>query len=896
LRAECIATPPGYPVGALFWRWHFHHSVYQTPKSHILPFHSKDFGQVISAIEDVPTSFYDTYTNGELKAVLNIPNINRRYHGANLSCETAHDTGVSKRVDVNIKIQFPPQNLTITLKNNQLSTGLVNRRTELIAYAEENAKLNFVCTTDEMYPDAKLKWVLHTEDRAVATSDIEIVRDEIKTSTRKPEAFIRESEVIIKMLKRNQYGYLDCQMWYEGTNHLVQTVRLGIIYPPDPPIIKGLVNGEPLRSGESRRLTCECLNGHPPPRLQWMKNDQPIASTFTQRNFRGGVSLDLELIGKMEDNGATLRCVAMNQAQNGVVKSANIALNMYFPVTEVKVSINRESPILAENEIEVNCEAGSANPPASIQWRYFHCSRIKQYMRRADHSTIMLTSQAKGSLPTGSILTGSDELAQDCEMDERTGIDDPTINGSYGGFISRGRLILRPQWRDHLDIVTCLVSNSVYNHLTKQSEVQLNVSFTPHFIGFQPGHVHTILEGSSGTLDLIPYGNPKCEKIVWMREGRPLPTSKFDPRTVDLKKPSILRQVSKLSGLYQFDELLVIWNIKRIHTTNVTIQAENNLGKTQATFLLNVTFPAQITRVKDANVSLNEMAILECLANGNPSYAESVFQWNRRLYPGWDIEADKAPGFETSSLGCNGVTRVNGNVKHLVKCENIGGYNMRSQLQVYNVTRDDVGLYVCKVNNGIFPSHQSDAKLFSVFAPEIVKQPKFAKVAAPFGKNVDLQCFVRVEPEPKVVWQLNRRDHEGSTTVVRVLDSECGSFVADLGVPCIRAARPKFVSSMKKIRPGYYSAILRINGIHVTDFGKYTCKISSKMEKDQFDIQVTGTGPAEVPFNLRLLNASANSLKIAWGQGFNGGHKQTFTVSAPRLGFLSLCFIKEDES
>lgn len=59
------------------------------------------------------------------------------------------------------------------------------------------------------------------------------------------------------------------------------------------------------------------------------------------------------------------------------------------------------------------------------------------------------------------------------------------------------------------------------------------------------------------------------------------------------------------------------------------------------------------------------------------------------------------------------------------------------------------------------------------------------------------------------------------------------------------------------------------------------------MGEDQFSIQVTGTGPPEVPFNLRLLNASATSLKIAWGQGFNGGHKQTFTVRINSLGSLS---------
>lgn len=74
-----------------------------------------------------------------------------------------------------------------------------------------------------------------------------------------------------------------------------------------------------------------------------------------------------------------------------------------------------------------------------------------------------------------------------------------------------------------------------------------------------------------------------------MNQGKALPTSKFDPRTVDLKKSSVQQQIKKLSGLYQLGELLVIWNIKRTHTTKVTIQAENSLRKTQATFLLNVT-------------------------------------------------------------------------------------------------------------------------------------------------------------------------------------------------------------------------------------------------------------------------------------------------------------------
>lgn len=99
----------------------------------------------------------------------------------------------------------------------------------MVAYAQENTKLTFLCTTDEMYPDVTLKWVLLTEDRAPAQPAMVVNWDLLKVSTRQPGAFIRESEVTIKMLQRNQHGFLDCQAWYDGTNRVVRSVRLGII-------------------------------------------------------------------------------------------------------------------------------------------------------------------------------------------------------------------------------------------------------------------------------------------------------------------------------------------------------------------------------------------------------------------------------------------------------------------------------------------------------------------------------------------------------------------------------------------------------------------------------------------------------------------------------------------
>lgn len=116
----------------------------------------------------------------------------------------------------------------------------------------------------------------------------------------------------------------------------------------------------------------------------------------------------------------------------------------------------------------------------------------------------------------------------------------------------------------------------------------------------------------------------------------------------------------------------------------------------------------------------------------------------------------------------------------------------------------------------------------STVSPKILRHAKFAKVAAPFGTSALLQCFIRVEPAPRVVWQLQNRQGSGSGRLVtRVLDSKCGAFVLETGGPCVKPASVKFSPSITQIQPGYYVAKLRINGIHVSDFGQYTCKVTT---------------------------------------------------------------------
>lgn len=113
MTALCSAQPPGNPVGSLFWRWHFPPS--PAPVAQRLPrlpfplgptpFDTNDFAQTIGHTEDVPTSFYAIYKQQDrLSSELVIPEIDRRYHSANLSCETAHATGVSMRTEQRIMV------------------------------------------------------------------------------------------------------------------------------------------------------------------------------------------------------------------------------------------------------------------------------------------------------------------------------------------------------------------------------------------------------------------------------------------------------------------------------------------------------------------------------------------------------------------------------------------------------------------------------------------------------------------------------------------------------------------------------------------------------------------------------------------------------------------------
>ncbi|VDK70878.1 unnamed protein product [Dibothriocephalus latus] len=556
---------------------------------------------------------------------------------------------------------------------------------------------------------------------------------------------------------------------------------------------------------------------------------KPLITTYTQSVSAAGVSLKFELVSQVKDNGALIRCVAKNDASPEGVMSDPVTLDIMFPPSHANLTSRQGESVAAGEELELMCETGLSNPPAAIKWRYYHCSPAKLYFEKAYVSIPAFIPAENVTSDTLTRLYSEIELGgwKGCAMKQLEGIDDPPTSQEKKGFLSRGRLKLQPKWQDHADFVECLAENDAYGPLTAQAIIRLNVTFAPQFLGLQTGSEHSVVE--------------------------------------DKTSSTIRRQMKSASGVFAGNpnaRLLTLWNVKRRHMNNYTIEATNAVGTKSSTFILNITYPPEmvLTRMVHVNVTLGDTAHLNCEVHANPAVAEGAFLWRRFISPEWNTEGHLETAVATEPIGCNNTT-------------------MESTLTIYDVTSDDVGEYECIANNGIGPSTVGKVNLYSSFPPSIVKLPRYAKAAASFGTRLTMTCFIFTEPEPIVAW-LMRRKPDG---VLVAYDAKCDKFIAPDEKPdCLRNAPPvskrRLQATLVRLRPGHFLAKMNLGSVQSDDFSEYTCQVTSPSGQDSFVIAASGTGPPDTPMRPNVLNVTATTIRISWIQGFGGGYKQTFRV------------------
>ncbi|XP_065429647.1 nephrin isoform X3 [Chrysemys picta bellii] len=145
---------------------------------------------------------------------------------------------------------------------------------------------------------------------------------------------------------------------------VVAGFTMNILFPPQPPTIEGYKRPE-IKAGETLKLICISLSGNPLATLQWLKNGNVISTSWETEDASSASRSLLTLSIKPEDNGAQLRCEAMNQV-SPLPLVASVTLRVVFLPTEVSILGSSSTP--ENKQISLSCSTTPSNPPVQLRW------------------------------------------------------------------------------------------------------------------------------------------------------------------------------------------------------------------------------------------------------------------------------------------------------------------------------------------------------------------------------------------------------------------------------------------------------------------------------------------------------------------------------------------------
>ncbi|CAH8517406.1 nephrosis 1, congenital, Finnish type (nephrin), variant 2 [Schistosoma haematobium] len=897
LRAVCVSSPPGKPLGGLFWRWLIRTSQvddsdiqkisgiggrggarlsdYTSVEAYLQSLDSSNSGGSLSQkiampelsqlqqgdfiSEDVqPLHYTLTKEKDQLVNTLIIQRVTRKYHAAKLICETGHPVGSAHQTSITIFVKHAPANVTISVETGSIDDDHTGGRHEKVAYARAGEMKTFICKTAPYYGQATIKWLFQAAGASITTPPKQLVDKAVTFKTPDGESVYQESRIQITVRPEDDRSYIDCLVWSVGDARIDSRVRLDIIHPPDTPKITGYKSGQPVNMAHLLEFTCTTTGGNPLPELQWFKDKKPITNNGEPIVIGKQTTIKLKLVPQKEDNGAEYHCSARNTATNNEwIDSEAIILNVLFPPQRVSLNFGGKSVVQSGEQLEINCQADSSNPVAVITWRHYQCGPAHAFYRRH-----LLQQQQQQKLPKSSSSTNEGEK---CKLLELKGSDETPIPGASGGLLARSHLWLRPTWRYHMDFIECQAENPVYGPPIWHDRLQLNITFAPQFYGLQVGDHRVIREGETTHLDFGLYANPPVTSVSWFRNDQLLP---FEPKETDTWQ-----------GVFaagSVGELLSLHKINRENMGNYTVVVSNSQHESRNTFFLNVTYPASIVGKLEENITqtTKDYAVLDCKADANPALPDRTFKWYRYFPPkGWTEEVDEGALQLSEPIYCN-QSQVD-KPKMLAQCFQQDKFQISSTFYIYQLTEDDVGKYVCEVSNGIGEPVKKTFNLLYHFPPKIIQLPRYTKAAGEQSSKVWLTCYIRTEPTPQIAWLKDNK--------LIPMDALIQSKTSDS-----KNGMRKYETFLTHIRPGLYKAQLAVNDIRKYDFGSYSCQAANLQGEAQLGIHLSGTSTPDVPINFRLLNATSSTLHVAWTQGFDGGLAQTFQVRWREVGSISL--------
>ncbi|XP_069115505.1 nephrin-like isoform X5 [Argopecten irradians] len=347
---------------------------------------------------------------------------------------------------VQIVVYFPPEKVTIS--GNRLATA--------------GEEVELTCETANSNPASVVTWLVRS--RQIAGTRNNVVESE-------DGGYITTSIIRVTLTDREDQIVYTCQAMNDGASQPVtDTVTLSVLYPPGAPVITGYEEGDFVKAGDVKRLTCSSAGGNPMATLKWFKGNQLLDSTPKTRGSI--VSSELTIVTAPGDNNAIYKCTASNEATPTPLQVLK-KLTVYFAPAQVTLTANPAEP-KAGQHLRLTCLSASSNPPAAIMW-------VRDNVLRQG-VTINKSPSTNGGMTTTNVLD------------------------------------ITPTAADHLAEYHCQATNLVIGDKVNDA-ITLSVLFPPVFDQSMSPSTIDITEGDNRAVNLTAAANPPVLSYKFYRDG-----------------------------------------------------------------------------------------------------------------------------------------------------------------------------------------------------------------------------------------------------------------------------------------------------------------------------------------------------------------------------------------
>ncbi|KAG5895719.1 hypothetical protein JTB14_025666 [Gonioctena quinquepunctata] len=771
---------------------------------------------------------YDTHSRITLK-----PTAEDDY--AEYTCEARHEAlsqDIPMRATVQLSVLYPPGLPYI----EGYTEGETIRRSQTV---------ELVCRSRGGNPPAQLIWYKNGEQIRMAYRTAGRVSENVYTFT----ADASDNKARYKCEASNVMSKAP----------LKAEIDLSVLFSPAHVTISGPTEA---RVGDPVPLTCTTANSNPPAEIKWMVGGRQVrnATSRTVVSPEGGWITTSNITTVVEPNRRSLVviCHGLNmQLTENVVSTHTI--NVLYPPSQPFIHGYTEGSHIPSGTVQkISCTSSGGNPLATMTW-YKNDKKIHSTVKSSDKSvtaeiTILTNvtdnearyrceaANSATEIPLFETITMNvyfppdhvkirqepEELKPNeegtliCDSSSSNppaklswwregipvqGLVNSTKPGLHGGTVSSIEMKVNVTEEMNGIVYTCQANNEALQRSVHDA-ITLQVLYKPVYDENNEEAVIGI-ENEPLIITLKADGNPQNIAYTWTKDGLPITQSS---------------SANGVERIISDGPVLNITKLSRHDAGSYSCEALNSQGGSLAMVNITVQYAASISQISE-NVIVNpkEDATLSCTADGNP-LADDTITWKRDDFP--DFAARTSVMYDK---------------------------NGTSYLRISAVTRDDLGNFLCLVNNGVGNSSSKEIMLIVKHKPEIDEHPQYLKFASDAGDTGKLICRSQASPLARYTWARN-------------------------GSPITSNTTGKYYSTFRQVDQLISESTLYITHVTSADYGLYECVARNELGFSTISPRLEVTSAPDTPSLLTVLNVTHDTVTLGWTPGFDGGMKASYRI------------------